>query len=208
MPINLLFQDPPVFVAWIMAIIIGITFHEFSHVLAAYVQGDQTGKNLGRLTLNPLAHIDPLGLLLLVGVGFGWGRPAPFNPYSLRNPKLGSALVAIAGPVSNLVLIVVFGLAFRFLLPLFHLPLDNLLVIFLVFLIQINIVLMLFNLIPIPPLDGSRVLLNALSDRFAGLKEFLEKFGPFILLALLLFGGGLFSRLFQVVNTLAAKIIG
>lgn len=208
MPITLLAEQPLVFVAWILAIIIGISVHEFSHVFAAYLQGDETGKALGRLTLNPFAHIDPLGLGLLVIAGFGWGRPAPFNPLNLRNRRFGPTLVALAGPLSNLLLIVLFGLVFRFLLPILNLPDENLLVIFLVFLIQINIVLMVFNLIPIPPLDGSRLLLTLLPERYEALKLSLERFGPFLLIFLVLFGGGLFARLFHLVNELAARILG
>ena len=208
MPITLLFDNPLVFVAWVAAIIIGISFHEFSHVLAAYLQGDQTGKNLGRLTLSPFAHIDPIGMLLLVVAGFGWGRPAPFNPSNLRNRRFGTTLVAIAGPISNLVLIAVFGILFRVIISALALPAENLLVIFLIFLIQINIVLMVFNLIPIPPLDGSRVLLNVLPERYAAFKESFERFGPFLLIFLVLFGEGLFRHLFSWVNDLAARVIG
>lgn len=208
MPITLLAQNPLVFVAWVAAIVIGISFHEFSHVLAAYLQGDQTGKQMGRLTLNPFAHIDPIGILLLVVAGFGWGKPAPFDPNSLRNRRFGPTLVAIAGPISNLILIIVFGVLFRVLLSAIALPSENLLVIFLVFLIQINIVLMVFNLIPIPPLDGSRVFLNMLPERYAGFKDSFERYGPFLLIFLVLFAGGLFQYLFGWVNDLAARIIG
>lgn len=208
MPINLLFENPAIFVAWLAAIIFGITIHEYSHVLAAYVQGDQTGKQLGRLSLNPLVHLDMMGLLLLVVAGFGWGRPAPFNPMNLRSPRLGTMLVAIAGPISNLLAIVVFGLVFRLVLPMLGLGNENLLVIFLIFLIQINLVLMLFNLIPIPPLDGSRILFGLLPPRFLPFAQQFERTGPFLLLFLILFGGGIFSRLFQVVYDVAVKIIG
>lgn len=208
MPINLLFENPTIFIAWLAAIVFGITIHEYSHVLAAYLQGDDTGKRMGRLSLNPLVHIEPLGIMLLVVAGFGWGRPAPFNPMNLRKPRLGTILVAIAGPISNLVAIIVFGLVFRLLLPLLGLPGDNLLVIFLVFLIQINLVLMLFNLIPIPPLDGSRILFGLLPARFLRFAETFERTGPFLLLFLVLFGGGIFSRLFSVVYDLAVRIIG
>jgi Zn-dependent protease len=208
MPITLLTREPVIFLAWIAAIIIGISIHEFSHVVAAYLQGDETGKRFGRLTLNPFAHIDPLGLLLLVFAGFGWGRPAPYDPNALKNRRWGTTLVAIAGPLSNLLLIVLFGLAFRLIVHTLNLPSENVLVIFLVFLIQINIVLLVFNLIPIPPLDGSRVLLNVLPERLAEFKQSFERYGPFILLALILFGGGLFQGLFSWVNSLAARIIG
>lgn len=208
MPIQLLQENPLTFFAWVSAVVLGITFHEFSHVLAAYLQGDNTGKDLGRLTLNPLAHIDPVGLILLVVAGFGWGRPAPYNPYNLKNPRVGSILVAAAGPISNLVLIVFFGLIFHFLLPLLHLPPENLFVVFLVFLIQVNIILMVFNLLPLPPLDGSGVVLNALPESLAPLRQFLQRYGFILLLMFILAGGSLLTPIFSYFLNLAARIIG
>lgn len=208
MPLTLLFSQPLIFVAWVIAIVFGITIHEFAHVFAAYAQGDPTGKERGRLTLNPMVHIDPLGLVALLFVGFGWGRPAPFNPSYLKRPRLGTLLIALAGPLSNLLAIAVFGLVFRFLLPSFSLDAENLLVIFLVFLIQINLILMVFNLIPIPPLDGSRILFALLPSRYAHLAFTLERYGPFLLIGLLLFGGSILSNLFVTVNLFAARIIG
>src|SRR3989344_9051947 len=100
MILNLLFTQPSLFFLWLLAITYGITIHEFSHVLAARLQGDDTGERLGRLTLNPLAHLDPFGFILLLVVGFGWGKPAPYNPYNLKNQKWGEVLVALAGPAS------------------------------------------------------------------------------------------------------------
>lgn len=208
MPLTLLFSHPLVFVAWVFAIVFGITIHEFAHVFAAYVQGDPTGKERGRLTLNPLVHIDPLGLVALLVAGFGWGRPAPFNPSFLKRPRLGTLLIALAGPIANLLAITVFGLVFRFLLPSLSLDTENLLVIFLVFLIQVNLILMVFNLIPIPPLDGSRILFALLPKRYMGVAFALERYGPFLLIGLLLFGGSLLSNLFVSVNLFASRIIG
>src|SRR3990167_1831293 len=108
MIISLLFSQPSLFIIWLLAIAYGITVHEFAHVLAAYLQGDDTGRLLGRLTLNPLKHIDPFGLFLLMIVGIGWGRPAPYNPYNLKHRRWGEVLVALAGPLANLISIVVF----------------------------------------------------------------------------------------------------
>lgn len=211
MPFQLLFENPALFLAWIAAIIIGITVHEFSHVFAAYIQGDSTGKDMGRLNLNPLSHIDPLGIALLVFVGFGWGKPAPFNPYNLRNPKLGSVLVAFAGPISNLVVVVLLGLAFHFVLPIFQLTASNLLVIFVIFLIQINLVLMAFNLLPFPPLDGSRLVTILIPDRYATFKMAFERYSPMLLFVLLfsqiILGSSFLGGLFNWVNTVAERIL-
>ncbi|MBI3956403.1 MAG: site-2 protease family protein [Candidatus Kerfeldbacteria bacterium] len=204
----LLNHGPLVFSAAFAAVIIAISFHEFSHVLAAYLQGDETGKRMGRLTLNPLVHLEPMGLILIVIAGFGWGRPAPFDSTMLRNHRFGPILVAIAGPVSNFVLVLVFGLVMRAIFQILALPVNNLLVIFLTYLIQINIMLMVFNLIPIPPLDGSRVLLTALPDRYNNFKESFERYGPFLLIAMVLFGGNIFQHLSSWMAGLAVKIIG
>ncbi len=160
---------------------------------------------MSRLVIGPFNA--PI-LLLLVVVGFGWGNPAPYNPFRLRWPRIGSAIVALAGPFANLVAIVVFALIFRLLLPVLNLPPQNLLTIFLVFLVQVNIVLMVFNLIPIPPLDGARILLHLLPDRFDALKEGLERYGPFLLILLVLAGGGLFARLFSFVTVLVSRLLG
>ena len=185
MPISLLAQNPLYFIAWVAAILIALTFHEFSHALAAHWLGDQTAKRMGRLSLNPLVHLDPIGFLALVLIGFGWGKPVPYNPYNLRYPKWGSTLVAAAGPVSNLVMIVIFGLVFKFVHP--FLPLDNLLLAFLELLIQLNLILCLFNLIPVPPLDGSKFLLSALAaPEHYKTRFFLETRGPLLLLGLIL----------------------
>ncbi len=185
MPISLLAQNPLYFIAWVAAILIALTFHEFSHALAAHFLGDQTAKRMGRLSLNPLVHLDPIGFLALVLIGFGWGKPVPYNPYNLRYPKWGSTLVAAAGPVSNLVMILVFGLIFKFVHP--FLPLDNLLLAFLELLIQLNLILCLFNLIPVPPLDGSKFLLSALAaPEHYKTRFFLETRGPLLLLGLIL----------------------
>lgn len=198
-----LFSNPMVFVLWALAVIYAITTHEFSHVLMARLLGDDTGEKMGRLTLNPLVHIDALGFLLLIVAGFGWGNPAPFNPYNLRikNTKIGSALVAMAGPFSNLISVVIGIAIVRLVFP--SLGQDNLLIQFLGFLIMINLMLMIFNLIPIPPLDGSKMLFGILPNNrvWQTREEMLERHGPWILLALIMldsFGNiGIFHFIFQ-----------
>lgn len=185
MPITLLYQNPLYFLAWVAAILTALTVHEFSHALAAYFLGDQTAKRMGRLTLNPVAHLDPVGFLALVLVGFGWGKPVPFNPYNLRYPKWGSAMVAAAGPISNIISVIVFGLILKYTQPL--LGQGNLLIEFLTLLVVLNLVLCLFNLIPIPPLDGSKFLLSALTaPEHYKARFILETRGPLILLAFII----------------------
>lgn len=209
MPINWLFENPAFFLIWVLAVIIALTIHEFSHGLLAYYFGDDTAKQSGRLTLNPLSHIDPLGFVLLLVVGFGWAKPVPVNPYNLRRTRLATAIVALAGPLSNLLALVVFGLIFRALAPI--LGESNLLTNFLFMLVLINLVLMLFNLLPIPPLDGSKVLFSLLPDR---LDEFKYRFsinGPYILLLILMIDNflniGIFSRVFDFFLLILAKFI-
>lgn len=187
MPISWLISEPLFFVIWVLAIVTALTVHEFFHGLTAFWQGDQTAKEDGRLTFNPLHHIDPLGFMMLLFVGFGWAKPVAINPYNLKKGKSSMSLVALAGPLSNLALVFIFGLLFKFLSPM--LGPENLLTNFLFLLTLVNASLFLFNLIPIPPLDGSRVLLAIIPDKFADFKLNFEKYGPFILLGLLILDG-------------------
>lgn len=195
-----LLSDPTSFIITILAIVYAITVHEFSHVFAAYVQGDDTGRLMGRLTLNPLAHLDFLGSVLLLLVGFGWGKPAPYNPYNLKYQRWGEVLVALAGPAANLISIIVFGFAGMFLLTV--LPPANLLISFLFVLVLVNTVLMIFNLIPIPPLDGSKLLFEILPDRYHHVRVSLSQNGPWILLGLIIadnfLGINIFGHLFGI----------
>jgi Zn-dependent protease len=154
--------------------------HEWAHAWAAHQLGDDTAALRGRLTLNPLAHLDPIGTLSLVFFGFGWGRPVPVSPYRLRGNRRSSwALVSVAGPFSNLVLAMLAAIPFRMgWLSLYEggssiISLEGILLDF----VLINLSLMLFNLIPIPPLDGSRVLAWLLPSRWASALEQLERFG-------------------------------
>lgn len=174
------------------AFFISLTVHEFSHALAAYAQGDRTAQEAGRLTLNPLAHIDPIGTVLLPGllllsgspILFGWARPVPFNPLNLRNGRIGSLLVGLAGPLSNIAMCIIFGIALK--LALYVYEPSNLLILFFSTLMVINFVLGVFNLIPIPPLDGSRILEAIAPQRFFPLIAFLEQYGSYLLIALLI----------------------
>ncbi len=203
MILSSLFNQPIMFFAWIIAIIIAITIHEFSHVAMAYLLGDPTGKRMGRLTLNPLSHLDFFGLLMLVIVGIGWGKPAPYNPNNFRHPKRDSILTALAGPASNIILLLIAGLLLKFIYPLIGLGPTNALGSFLYVLIIINTILAVFNLIPIPPLDGSKFLLNIIPDRYFNFKTKFQRNGPYFLLGLIILdnflGVSILSGLFGLV---------
>ncbi len=207
---TLFLNEPLVFFTWVLAFLIALSVHEFSHAWAATLQGDGTARRMGRLTLNPVAHIDPIGLLAVMFIGFGWGKPVPFNPYNLKWPKWGPVLVAVAGPVSNLA----FASLSLLLLGLFgpRLGLDNLLTIFLLVSAQLNVALLAFNLIPLPPLDGSKVLLALLEHpKYAATRELIETRGPFFLLVLVMADAflhlGLFAGLIHFVWDLLARIL-
>jgi Zn-dependent protease len=183
--INSLLSQFPVFLAGAIALIFSIGFHEFSHVFVAYSLGDRTGRDAGRLTLNPLKHLSLVGtLLILVGAFIGWGKPAPFNPLNLRYRRYGSALVALGGPLSNLLLFVILSIILRFTYPVYG-P-NNLFVLFLQIFVLMNASLMLFNLIPLPPLDGSWLLLALLPRSADRLRIFLQMYGQMILFGVIL----------------------
>lgn len=185
-----IFEDPVQFIVTFIALVVSIGIHEFAHVLSAYLQGDQTGKALGRLTLNPIKHLDVFGTLAIIFIGIGWGKPAPFNPYSLRYRRWGPALVALAGPISNLIMVLLSGYA----LVLVNSMLEpgNLLRLFLTTLVILNAALAVFNLIPIHPLDGSH-LMQAVLGATHPLVQVFERYGMYILLALLFLGGSILS---------------
>lgn len=206
-----LFQDPVFFVLWVGAILIALSAHEFSHALAANALGDQTAKRLGRLTLNPVSHIDLFGLVTLVTVGFGWGKPVPFNPYNLKNQSWGPVVIALAGPGMNLFLGTVMALLLRVLLP--SLGDTNLLVQFLMLSIYLNLSLLLFNLIPIPPLDGSKLLLAMLpGPAHARTRLLIETRGPVILfgviIADMLLKIGIFSWFATIIQHFIRIVVG
>lgn len=181
--LQLLFTSPPVALAWIAAIFISLTVHEFSHALMGKLRGDSTAEREGRLTLNPLAHIDPVGLIPLLLFGFGWAKPVPFNPYNLKHPKWDSVAVALAGPGSNLLIALFSAMGLRFVMSVTELGGLNLLAVFLFLLILLNLFLLFFNIIPIHPLDGSK-LFFALFDhpKYESLRNFVAFRGPQILM--------------------------
>ena len=199
MPITWLFNEPILFVSWLAAILVALTVHEFSHATVAKFFGDDTAESMGRISLNPFDHVDLLGLAMLVFIGFGWAKPVPVNPNNLKNARVSSALISLAGPLANLISVVAFGFVLAFVGPM--LGPANLLVNFLFLLVFINVILMVFNLIPIPPLDGSKVLFALLPDKYDDFKEKLSINGPLILIMLLLVDNflnlGIFSTLFS-----------
>jgi Zn-dependent protease len=170
-------------VAFLLGLVIGITVHEASHATSAYLLGDDTAYRDGRVTLNPISHLDLLGSMMLLMAGFGWGKPTPVVPSKLRGGVLGSVAVALAGPVSNL-LIVVFCAAL-YLLPPFR-DQTGYLFILVVMVAFTNALLFVFNLIPIPPLDGSKVIFPFLPRFLDGFVAFMNQYGPMILLGLIL----------------------
>ena len=185
--------------ALVVVVMLAIAFpiHEFAHALAAYRLGDGTAKLMGRLTLDPRAHFDQMGGLLLAvtvmltSFGFGWAKPTPYNPRNLQGGRWGEAIVSAAGPISNLVLAIAGAIPLRYINAT---GMDAGLVYwFLSFFVTINLVLMLFNLIPIPPLDGSKVLFAFLNPRTAWqVRPVLEQYGFIILIAAMflpIFGG-------------------
>jgi Zn-dependent protease len=196
-------QILPAAIVVAIMLLVGLPVHEFSHALAAYRLGDGTAKLFGRLTLNPIAHFDPVGGSLLAltfigsaatggALGFGWAKPTPVNPLNLEGGRRGEAIVAAAGPVSNLVLAIAGAIPFRFMLANPQLGDQNSLIFQVLFLfIEINLLLMVFNLIPIPPLDGSKVMFAFMDRRTEyQVRPFLEQYGFFILIAVLFFPPG------------------
>jgi len=178
-------------------LLVGFPIHEFSHALAAYRLGDGTAKLFGRLTINPIAHFDPVGGVLLAvtfigsaasgsAFGFGWAKPTPVNPLNLLYGRRGEAIVAAAGPISNLILAAAAAIPLRFLIANPDLAIEiPMLVNVLNLFVLINLVLMVFNLIPVPPLDGSKVLFAFLDRRTEyQIRPILEQYGFFILILL------------------------
>lgn len=169
-----LFNNPFAFFSWLMALIVAITIHEFSHALAADRLGDPTPRVQGRLTLNPLAHLDPLGTLMIIIAQFGWGKPVIFDPFNLRHPRRDTAIISLAGPISNILL--------AMLLSFFIGLLDYWIIGLLRPIIVMNVVLALFNLVPIHPLDGFKIVWGALPPEQAQKWQKLEPYGMIILL--------------------------
>ena len=190
-------------------LIMSIVIHEISHGYAAGLLGDPTAKYQGRLTLNPIKHMDPVGSVLvplvtsLAGVTFGWAKPVPYNPYNFKNQRWGELIVAIAGPLSNILIALVFGFILRFGLSTFPESFLR----FSILVILVNLGLAIFNLIPIPPLDGSKVLYAFMPFRFYRFREILERYA-FIVLLILIITPGFTSFISVIVARLFGIITG
>lgn len=195
-------SNPVGFLFWVISLIIAITIHEFSHAFAAERLGDPTPRLMGRLTLNPLAHLDPLGTIMLLIARFGWGKPVQFDPFNLRNPRRDSAIISLAGPASNVTLALICSLLFRFL------PLDYWIIGLLGNLIILNVVLAVFNLVPIHPLDGFKIVGGILPEEYARQWAELERYGMiFLILFILPLGGGA-SPISQLISPVINLLLG
>ena len=178
--------EPQIIILLIPALVFSLSFHEFAHAWMAYRLGDNTAARLGRLTLNPMSHLDPIGSLALLLMGFGWAKPVPVDSRALENPKQDMVKVAAAGPVSNIILAVVAALALRLLFST-DLLTDNIKT-FLIIFMQINITLAVFNLLPVSPLDGSQIITPFFAKYFGSDVVWkMQVYGPRILFFIIIF---------------------
>lgn len=179
-----IFQDPIYLIAFVVAFGIGLTVHEFAHAYIAYKSGDATAKLMGRMTFNPLAHLDPIGTIFILIAGFGWGKPVPINPRNF-NKKSDEIKVAVAGIIANIIVAFIFALPIRIALISGHAIESSTILAFLNFIVELNLMLAAFNILPIFPLDGSHIVEYFLSEE---MKETYESIGPVLLIGLLVLG--------------------
>ncbi|HEY4500148.1 MAG TPA: site-2 protease family protein [Candidatus Paceibacterota bacterium] len=196
----------------LIVLIFSVMVHEVAHGAVAYKLGDTTAKDMGRLNLNPLKHIDMMGSIILPLFLFitrspiliGWAKPVPYNPFNLKNPKTGAALIGIAGPVTNLLLAIIFGILIRIFGVISNFQ-NGILIEFFQVIVFINVLLAIFNLVPIPPLDGSKALFAILPNRYFGIQRFLEQYGIFLLIAFIMFG---FPFITPIIGLVYGLIVG
>jgi Zn-dependent protease len=178
--------EPQIIVLLIPALVFSLSFHEFAHAWMAYRLGDSTAARMGRLTLNPISHLDPVGSIALLLMGFGWAKPVPVDARYLQNPKEDMVKVAAAGPISNIILAIIAALALRILFST-GLITNSIKTFFIIFM-QINITLAVFNLLPVSPLDGSQILSPFLEKKFGSdIVWKMQLYGPRILFFIILF---------------------
>lgn len=184
--------SPETIYFWLVGLLLAITFHEAAHAFVADKLGDKTPRYMGRVNLNPLSHLDPIGTLLILFAGFGWGKPVQFNPLSLRNPALGVALISVAGPLTNFLIAAVFAILIRLEVAPLNLWAQ---------IAAINIMLGVFNLVPFAPLDGEKVV-GGLLPR--GLREgwaSIQAYGIFYLIAFIFLAGPVLSKIIDLIFT-------
>jgi Zn-dependent protease len=204
---NLLIIQAPV-------ILLSLTVHEYFHGWTANKLGDPTAELRGRLTLNPIAHLDVLGTILMFVVGFGWAKPVPIDARNFKDPRKGTLLVAIAGPLSNLATAVIAGIILQPMIPKILTgeiapgSIDSIAVIILVLALVYGIALAVFNMIPIPPLDGSRVMYAILPDKYLYPYSRFEPYGVIFLFGLFIFGGGIFRYLLYPLSYISVLFSG
>ncbi len=204
--INILISNPITFFFYLFALFFAITIHEFSHAWAADRLGDPTPRIEGRLKLNPLTHIDPFGLLFLLFFGFGWGKPVNIDPFNLKNPRRDSALISLAGPLSNFILALLISFSLKLLIFFNLYFLTSIGYLFLVPLITFNVILGLFNLLPIYPLDGFKIVGGILPENKSQEWYQLKKYG-IIFLLMLIFPFGKSSMLDMIIRPIFSFII-
>ena len=193
-------------IAGVVALLVGLTFHEFSHALTADQLGDHRPRAMGRLTLNPIAHVDPIGALMLVVAGFGWAKPVMVNPAALSGGRRSMALVAFAGPIANVVVAIVFAIAVR-VMGLAGVD-TGFFPGLIALIVQLNILLAIFNLIPIPPLDGYNVLLAYLPPRQAVTVQRYAPYGVIVLLLLIFLPDSPLRALLSMARPITEVLIG
>lgn len=190
-------NSPAQFVYLVISMVVALTIHELAHGWTAFQLGDDTAKRAGRLTLNPLKHLDPLGTLMILFAGFGWAKPVPFDPYAVtRRTPAGVMIVAAAGPISNLLMAIVASIPFQTGLLNSALASGGLLLYarpFLATFIYLNLILLFFNLLPVSPLDGEKVLTYFLPPSGQATMAKLRPYGPMLLILLMVAGRGIFN---------------
>ncbi len=199
--LQLLGQNPLLFVILAIALVMALSIHEAAHAFIAKRLGDPTAESMGRLTLNPLAHLDPIGTIMILVIGVGWAKPVMVNPNNFRNPMVDNLKVALAGPISNLLLALLFT-GFNYL---FQPETGSIAMIFTQTIVWYNLILMFFNLIPIPPLDGSKIL-----GTFLDFETYLhlERYGSYLLIGLIVLSYAGFPLLQTLIFTPARAVYG